>query len=135
MSSGVGVREAARRWAREWERAWREHDVEAVAALYADGASFRSHPFREPQAPADYAAWAFESEELGADVRFAEPVVVGNRRAAVEWWAVTREHSSGELTLSGVSVLRFDGDGLVVDQRDYWAEEAGRREPYGGWAT
>jgi hypothetical protein len=129
------VLEPARRWAREWERAWREHDVEAVAALYADGASFRSHPFRELQPPGDYAASAFESEEPGADVRFAEPVVVGDGRAAVEWWAVTREEPSGKITLAGVSLLRFDGDGLVVDQRDYWAEGAGRREPYPGWAT
>jgi hypothetical protein len=131
----VTTAEAARHWALEWERAWRGHNVEAVAALYAVGARFRSHPFRELQPPAEYAAWAFESEEPGADVRFAEPVVVGDGRAAVEWWAVTREHSSGELTLAGVSLLRFDADGLVVDQRDYWAEEGGRREPYAGWAT
>jgi hypothetical protein len=127
--------EAARRWAQEWERAWREHDVEAVAALYANGARFRSHPFRELQPPGDYAAWAFESEEAGGDVRFAEPVVVGNGRAAVEWWAVTQEPSSGEVTLAGVSLLRFDADGLVVDQRDYWVEADGRGEPYEGWAT
>ena len=33
-----------------------------------------------------------------------------------------------EETLAGVSLLRFDGDGLVVDQRDYWDVAEGRRE-------
>ena len=55
-----------------------------------------------------------------------EPVVSGDR-ATVEWWAVTT--SGGEdATLAGVSLLRFDDDGLVIDQRDYWHLEQGRRE-------
>jgi hypothetical protein len=34
-----------------------------------------------------------------------------------------REH-----TLAGTTLLRFDADGLVVEHRDYWALEDGRRE-------
>lgn len=117
--------EAARRWTREWERGWREHESDRIAALYAGGASFRSAPFRELQDPRAYADWAFADED-SAEPHFAEPVVSGDR-ATVEWWAVTT--SGGEdATLAGVSLLRFDGDGLVIDQRDYWHLEQGRRE-------
>ena len=77
---------AARRWAEVWSRAWPAADVDAIAALYADGAIFYSHPFRERQTPRDYVAWAF-AEQAEAECRFGEPVVGGDR-AAVDWWAV-----------------------------------------------
>jgi hypothetical protein len=32
------------------------------------------------------------------------------------------------VTLAGVSLLRFDDEGLVLDQRDYWHLEQGRHE-------
>jgi hypothetical protein len=117
--------EAAKRWAAEWRRAWEEHDSARVAALYADGASFRSAPFRELQDPRAYAEWAFADED-SAEPHFGEPIVFGDR-ATVEWWAVT-SHDGKEETLAGVSLLRFDEDGLVVDQRDYWHIEPGRNE-------
>ena len=54
-------------------------------------------------------------------------------RATVEWWAVV-SYERREQTLGGVSVLRFAPDGLVVEQRDYWAAEDGRRDPPPGWS-
>ena len=50
---------AARRFIDGWTEAWFARDPDAVAALYVDGAVFVSHPFREPQAPRDYADWVF----------------------------------------------------------------------------
>jgi hypothetical protein len=117
--------EAARRWGAEWKRAWEEHDSDRVAALYADGASFRSAPFRDLQDPRAYAEWAFADED-SAEARFDEPIVSADR-AAVEWWAVSASGGKEE-TLAGVSLLRFDEEGLVVDQRDYWHIEPGRHE-------
>ena len=117
--------EAARRWAAEWQRAWEEHDSDRVAALYAEGASFRSAPFRDLQDPRAYAEWAFADED-SAEPHFGEPIVSGDR-ATVEWWAVSTSKAKEE-TLAGVSLLRFDGDGRVVDQRDYWDVAEGRRE-------
>ena len=120
---------AARAWVEGWSRAWPAGDADAVDALYAERARFRSHPFREPQPPGDYAAWAFadEDEQL-VDLSFGEPIVSGDR-AAVEWWAVVRRRSGGEATLAGCSAIRFRADGLVVDQRDYWAIAEDRYPP------
>jgi hypothetical protein len=34
----------------------------------------------------------------------------------------------GAETIAGTSLLSFDADGLVVEQRDAWALEPGRRD-------
>jgi hypothetical protein len=49
MTVLVNVQEAAERWARTWERAWPTKDADAIAALYADGAAYRAHAFRDPE--------------------------------------------------------------------------------------
>jgi len=117
----VDTLEAARRWAREWERAWREHDAERVAALYATDASFTTSPFRDPDDPGRYAAWAFSTEEPEPEVTFAEPAFVDGDRAAVEWRATSRGRAGGgETTIAGISLLRFGDDGLVVEEHGYW---------------
>jgi ketosteroid isomerase-like protein len=122
----VDATAAARRWVDVWARGWPAADVDSIAALYADDAVFYSHPFRDPKAPAEYAAWAF-GEQAAADCRFGEPVAAGDR-AAVDWWAVITDRDGSVQTVAGTSLLRFGSDGLVVEQRDAWAEEPGRRE-------
>ena len=129
---------AARRWAETWQRGWAEHDVEAIVALYAEGAVFLSSPFREPRCGPErvrgYVEWAF-GDETAAEVRFGK-AVVADSRAIVEWWAVSRSAEGSETTLAGVSLLRFDADGLVREQYDYWHAEDGRRPPherFGHW--
>lgn len=133
----MNTADAACRWASTWERGWAEHDVEAIVGLYADGAVFRTSPFREPGfGPAgvrEYVEWAFGDEER-AETRFAAPVVAG-RFATGEWWTVLTAGGK-DTTLAGVSLLEFDGNGLVVAQADYWHDEPGRREPhadFGRW--
>ena len=121
---------AARRWAETWEQAWPVHDTAAIEALYADGAPYRSLAFEPPTTVERYLPETF-AEESEVECRFGEPVAADDR-AAVEWWASWLE--AGEpITLAGVTVLRFDPDGLVVDQRDYWNEVDRREPPYAGW--
>jgi hypothetical protein len=115
----MDTREAAERWRDVWQRGWRAHESEGIVALYAEGAYFQSHPFRESQAPAEYILPTLAEEE-SAECEFGEPIVDGDR-AAVEWSAETRLKDGGTEKLAGVSLLRFDSDGLVVEQRDFWA--------------
>jgi hypothetical protein len=124
--------EAARHWADGWAHAWRTHDAELVGSLYEDGVSFRSQPFRELDDPAGYARWAFKDEAV-AEVRFAEPIVTGADRAAVEYWANSTAPDGRAETIAGVALLRFGTHGRVVDERDYWNVAHGRAEPYDGW--
>ena len=112
----MDTREAAQRWAQVWERGWQAHDVAAVAALYADDAFWQQHPFHEPED--GYLARVFAEEE-SAECEFGTPIVDGDR-AAVSWRAHTRLINGGTEDLSGVSLLRFRADGLVVEERDFW---------------
>jgi nuclear transport factor 2 (NTF2) superfamily protein len=128
------VRDAARRWALTWQRAWEARDVEPIVALYRTDAVFSTQPFRDPYRGRDgvraYVTRVF-GEERDPRVWVGEPIVDGDR-AAVEWWAAVTEDGS-EITLSGVSVLRFDNVGLVLEQSDAWNQVEGRREPPAGW--
>jgi hypothetical protein len=133
----VDAEAAARAWVDAWGRAWPACDPGPLAAVYAEDAVFRSQPFREPHAGREgvlsYARWAFADQERLDGCWFAEPVVSGDR-ATVEYWAVVVERGE-EVTIAGVALLRFGSDGLVVDQRDYWSLESGRREPPPGWGS
>jgi hypothetical protein len=129
----VTVEEAARRWADTWLESWRAKDADLLAPLYAEQAVFRSHPFRDPQPPLDYARWAYAEEEGDPEVWLGEPLVADDC-AAVEWWAFVVENGE-PVSLAGTSILRFDDDGRVVDQHDYWNSAAGRVAPWEGWAT
>jgi hypothetical protein len=58
-------------------------------------------------------------EEESADCEFETPIVDGDR-AAVSWRAKTKLVDGGAEDLVGVALLRFDGEGLVVEHRDIW---------------
>jgi ketosteroid isomerase-like protein len=124
----------AERWAQVWQRAWEEADLEAVLDLYHPDCTYSSQPFRVPyrgrSGVREYVAQAFAEE---SDVRAwcGTPVADGDR-AAVEWWAALRENGTA-ITLAGTSVLRFDSDGLVVEQRDTWNQADGLTSPPDGW--
>ncbi len=120
---------AARRWVEVWLHGWTDLDPEPVVALYAADAFFLSHPFRAPEPVADYVRREFAEEDLPRPW-FGEPIVEGDR-AAVEWHAQVREDGL-DVTLAGVSLLRFDAEGRCVEQRDTWAVEQGRVERHEG---
>ena len=82
----MDTRGAAQRWVQVWERGWPERDVAAISALYAEGAFWQQHPFRDPEP--GYLARVFAEEE-SAECRFGVPIVDGDQ-AAVPWSAQTR---------------------------------------------
>jgi hypothetical protein len=125
---------AARRWADTWSRAWPRRDAEAIAALYADTVVYRSPAFRPPDLGLA-GVRRYLAEQLPAaeniECWFGQPIVSGGR-AAVEWWASWTEQGQ-ELSYAGVTVLRFDGQGQVVEHRDYDNHVERREPPYSGW--
>lgn len=113
-------RDAAQRWRDTWQRGWNALEPGPVIALYREDAHYQSHPFREPERPADYITRAM-GEETSAQCEFGEPVVDGGW-AAVEWGATTTLADGGGEVLRGLSLLHFDDEGMVVEQRDFWAQ-------------
>jgi hypothetical protein len=128
----VETEAAARAWVEAWTAAWRAGDPTPLDDVYAESASFRSEPFRELQAPREYAEWTF-AEQDEAECWFGEPIVDGDR-AAVEYWGIVRFQGADE-TIVGTAVLRFGPDGRVVEQRDTWNAKSGRFEPPDGWGN
>ena len=55
-------------------------------------------------------------------------------RAAVDWWAVVTSVDGSVQSLAGISLLRFDDTGLVVEQRDAWADLEGHHD-LAHWAS
>ncbi len=127
----MDTREAARRWAEAWKRGWEALDPEPVMARYAPNAVHFTEPFREPSRSAgDVRAYVERvfGEEEDPRVWIGQPIVDGHR-AAISWWASLREDGA-DATLAGTSVLRFDAEGLVVEQWDSWNQLDERREPH-----
>jgi hypothetical protein len=127
------IDEAARRWAETWQRAWTERDLEAILGLYSNEVIYSSEPFRVPYrglaGVREYVAQAFAEEDEVRAVTGSP--VVGDRGASISWWATLLENGE-EITLAGTSNLRFDADGLVIEQWDTWNQAAGPVEP-SGW--
>jgi len=130
----MDVDAVARGWADTWTRAWPEHDVDAIAALYSDDAEYRALAFREPDLGVSgvrrYLQANFGVED-DVECWFGTPVASSDR-AAIEWWATWVENGQ-RLTLAGTTLLRFGGDGQIVDHRDYWNQVERREPPYEGW--
>jgi hypothetical protein len=130
----VDIDAIARRWAQTWSRAWPEKDVDSIASLYADDATYRALVFRQPDLGVvgvrRYLTENFSIEQH-VECWFGEPIAAGDR-AAVEWWA-TWEEDGQQLTLAGTTVLRFGADGLITDHRDYWNQVERREPPFEDW--
>lgn len=129
----MDVETAARRWADTWTRAWRDLAADLLAPTYAPDAVHRSHPFREPGSPLEYARWAFGEEQGQPEVWMGDPIVTGDR-AAIEWWACLIENGQ-DVSIAGTSIVTFDADGQAVEQFDYWGQADGRVPPWDGWGT
>jgi hypothetical protein len=118
---------AAEAWRDAWTRAWRALDADLLGPVYTADTVHRSHPFREPGNPIEYARWALAEEEGEPEVWIGDPIVAGDR-AAIEWWAVVTENGK-EVSLAGTSVVRFDEHGRAIEQTDYWGQTPSGSDP------
>lgn len=132
----MDTQEAAERWANAWAKCWPAQDVDGIVALQAeDGDHWASmfRPYRGRDGLRTYVRECFDEETRPAEVWFGGPQVDGSM-AAVEYWAVTYPNDQ-PLTISGCTVLRFDGEGLVAEARDYSHVKEGRFLPPAGLFT
>jgi hypothetical protein len=126
----VDVERAARRYAETLREAWTVRDVEPFTALFAGNAVFRG-PFSEPESAAAHMREALLLGEGKAEVWVGEPLVGGDR-AALEWWGVV-DVDGTTYSFGGTAWVRFDQDGTVIEENDYWHSAPRRAEPWPGW--
>ncbi len=115
------------RWIRNYAKAWLKKDAKVIASLFAEDATYHSHPFRPlnqgRKSILDYSLGALDVGQV-YEVRFGKPVVEGSR-AAVEYWTTMREKVE-DVTLAGCIMLHFAKNGLCKELHDYWVLQTGK---------
>jgi hypothetical protein len=76
---------------------------------------------------------AFALGEDDPEFCVGDPVVAADR-ASVEWWGVVALNGEPH-TFAGTAWLRFDENGLVIEEHDYWHAAPGRIEPWPWWGA
>ena len=110
-------------WLEAYRQAWESRDPYAAAALFSADAEYFETPFgtpaRGPEGVRDYWANATRNQ---SDITFSYVIVCTSGDAAVARWeaAFTRVTSGVTARLDGVFLLRFDGEGLCRELREWW---------------
>ena len=100
-------------WLDAYVDAWRSYDREAIAALFAEEATYAYHPYDEPLRGRDaiVASWLENRDAPGSWEASYRPLLFDGDRAIAT--GETR-YSDGNV-YSNLFVMRFDGDGRCVD--------------------
>src|SRR3954469_21854021 len=122
---------AARRWADVLRSVWPTRDVDAFLELYTADATFRS-ALGATENAREHMRGSLLLGEGTPEVWVGEPLVHADR-AAVEWWAAVQVEGE-PTTFAGTAWLRFDGEGRVREEQDYWVAKPGRGGRPGGVA-
>jgi hypothetical protein len=121
-------------WLERYRRAWIERNAAAAGELFTEDAIYREQPFHPPfvgrEAIQTYwtTVTAAQSE---IEMRYG-PLIVGDRRLAVEWW-VNLRNGGAPITLVGEFFLLFTDGGQCRELREYWTLTEGRVEPPVWW--
>jgi uncharacterized protein (TIGR02246 family) len=122
-------RVAVQNWLDRYVEAWKTYDPEQVAALFADDATYRYHPY-DPEdevvrgRDAIVRDWiepegnASSRDQPGTyDGKYEAYAVDGDRAVAVGWSTYWRdpERKNLDKTYDNVFLLRFDDDGRCVE--------------------
>ena len=110
-------------WLQRYGAAWRSYDRDQIAALFADDARYRYHPYDEwiRGREAIVESWFDEPDEPGSYEAAYEPVAVdGEVAVAVGESVYTDPDGSVREAYDNCFVMRFDGDGRCAEFTEYY---------------
>ena len=121
--TGPVDRARVHRWVAAYERAWRSPGTDALAALFAEGATYLTAPFEQPHVGLSAIAAMWEAERDGPDEAFTmdwEAVAIEGDTAVVRV-----EVSYGDprpIQYLDLWIIRFDGAGRcrVFEEWPFW---------------
>jgi ketosteroid isomerase-like protein len=114
------TRERVQAWLDAYVEAWRSYDAEAIGELFAADATYRYHPYDDPEHGRDtiVEGWLEDRDEPGSwEARYEPLLVEGNRAVAT---GETR-YADGQ-TFSNLFVLEFDEDGRCRSFTEWFME-------------
>jgi len=121
-------RESVQRWLDAYVEAWKTYDEEEIAALFAEDATYRYHPWDEPVRgrTAIVASWLEEPDASGTwDARYEPWAVDGERAVAV---GVSRYFAADGVTVDreyhNVFLCSFDEDGRCWEFTELFARRS-----------
>ncbi len=114
----------ANRWLQAYVEAWRSYEPDAIGALFADGASYRYHPWDDALVGRDaiVADWLANKDDPGAwEASYEAWTVEGDRVAAT---GTSRyDDGNGKRTYHNVFLIEFDADGRCRAFTEVYAQE------------
>jgi SnoaL-like protein len=115
------TRERLQAWLDAYVAAWRSYDRDAIADLFAAGATYRYHPYDDPEQGRDAIVedWLEDPDEPGSWEAGYEPLLVEGDRAIAT--GETR-YADGQ-TFSNLFVLEFDGEGRCHSFTEWFMEQ------------
>lgn len=101
--------------------AFNRSDAEAIAALYADGATIED-PVGSPlkQGREAIAAFYRMAVKTGAKLKLAAPIRGSHGNSAAMAFDVQLNMPEGEAVIRVIDVMTFDDAGLFTSMRAYW---------------
>ena len=115
--------DALQAWLDSYGRAWEQMEPDAAASLFAEDATYRETPFDEPirgrEAIREYWRGATAAQR---DIRFEHEVLAADGDQGIAWWRARfhRVPTGADVTLDGIFVLAFDGEGRCSSLREWW---------------
>ncbi len=116
------------RWLADYVAAWKSYDRDAIAALFADGASYRYRPADEPivgvEAIVD--SWLDEPDSPGSyEARYEPYAIEGDRAVAVGVSTYFDPHGEVRAIYDNCFTLRFDSDGRCSEFVEWYVKRPG----------
>jgi ketosteroid isomerase-like protein len=128
------ARALAEEFVEAYGRTWKAWDLSGFVDLFSDDVTYVAHAMQETVVGRPALAVYIEKEagEQGeVNVRMGRPVIEGDRVAA-EFW-VTATSRDWAATFAGCFIAQLASDGRCANFREYWFDEAGHTDPFGGW--
>jgi ketosteroid isomerase-like protein len=112
--------ERVQSWLDAYLAAWHSYDRDAIAGLFAPDATYRYHPYDEPEQGRDAIVddWLEEPDEPGSWEARYEPLLIEGDRAIAT--GETR-YADGQ-TFSNLFVLEFDAEGRCRSFTEWFME-------------
>ena len=113
------------RWLDAYIGAWKSYDEAAIGALFSEDATYRYHPWDEPETGRDaiVAGWLHNRDEPGTwDAHYDAWAVEGDRATAMGESRYLNPDGSFRTLYYNIWTLRFDADGRCAEFVEYYME-------------